>query len=94
MLFGQKGDLRRAEALQDLDPESIYLCARHAITVILGCPRGAKLWFAILDVVFAGKPPVPVISRWLTCGATSRFVMSGPYHMREKCAAGFGCGKT
>ena len=37
--------------------------------------RGRKLWCAVLDVVFARRPPVPVLSRWLTCAAAARFVM-------------------
>ena len=36
--------------------------------------QGRKLWCALLDVVFARRPPVPVLSRWLTCAAASRFV--------------------
>ena len=49
------------------------------------------MWFAILDVVYARKPPVPVISRWLSCGATSRFVMPDAYcktdcHAQHVCA--------
>ncbi|CAE7881906.1 unnamed protein product [Symbiodinium microadriaticum] len=38
-------------------------------------PMSRKMWYAILDVVFATRPDVPVLSRWLTCAATSRWVM-------------------
>ena len=47
----------------------------HTLTGWVG--PGAKLWCAIVDVILATRPPVPVLSRWLTCGDTARFVMTG-----------------
>ncbi|CAE7939039.1 unnamed protein product [Symbiodinium necroappetens] len=43
-------------------------------------PLGSRLWYAIMDLIFARRPPVPVISRWLTCGAAARFVLHVPQH--------------
>lgn len=46
----------------------------------LGCCESktdtvAKMWLAILDVVFHRRPETPVLSRWTSCGSCVRFFL-------------------